>query len=55
MTEHLQLADLHAHLTPSIHPSIYWRIAHNQGFKLPKKDYYEFLEYVTLPIKKGQQ
>ncbi len=46
------LADLHAHLTTSIHPSIYWRIAHSQGFKLPKKDYHEFLEYVTLSINK---
>ncbi|MCL5010307.1 MAG: adenosine deaminase [Patescibacteria group bacterium] len=52
MTEKIGLADLHAHLTTSIHPSIYWRIAHSQGFKLPKKDYNEFLKYVSLSVNK---
>ena len=42
------LADLHAHLGASIHPSIYWQIAHDQGFKLPKKQYHEFIEYITI-------
>ncbi len=47
------LAELHAHLGASINPSVYWQIAHDQGFKLPKKDYHEFIEYVTLsPHKK---
>src|SRR3989344_4845287 len=48
------LAELHAHLGPSINPSIYWQIAHAQGFKLPKKDYQEFINYITLsPDKKA--
>lgn len=42
------LAELHAHLATSISPSIYWQIAHDQGFKLPKKEYREFIEYVML-------
>lgn len=47
------LAELHAHLAPSINPSVYWQIAHDAGFKLPKREFKEFLEYVTLsPDKK---
>ena len=47
------LAELHAHLGTSINPSVYWQIAHESGFKLPKKDYHEFINYVTLsPAKK---
>lgn len=42
------LAELHAHLSTAINPSVYWQIAHTQGFKLPKKEYTEFIEYITL-------
>src|ERR1700687_1466873 len=42
------LAELHAHLSASTHPSIYWQIAHDQGFKLPTKDYFEFVEHISL-------
>lgn len=42
------LAELHAHLSTSINPAVYWQIARSQGFKLPKKDYQEFIDYVTL-------
>lgn len=45
---HFPLAELHAHLAASIAPSIYWQIAHDQGFKLPKREYHAFIEYVTL-------
>lgn len=47
-----EYAELHAHLGASINPSIYWQIAHAQGFKLPKKDYREFIEYITLTPRK---
>lgn len=47
------LAELHAHLSTAINPSVYWQIAHTQGFKLPKKDYKEFIEYVTLSSEKS--
>ncbi len=46
------LADLHAHLATSISPSIYWQIAHDMGFKLPKRDYHEFIEHVMLSEKR---
>lgn len=42
------LAELHAHLATSINPSVYWQIAHSEGFKLPKRDYQEFIDYVML-------
>lgn len=42
------LAELHAHLSTAINPSIYWQIAHAAGFKLPKKEYKEFIDYITL-------
>jgi adenosine deaminase len=42
------LAELHAHLSASTHPSIYWQIAHDQGFKLPTKDYFEFVKHISL-------
>ncbi|MEN9407829.1 MAG: hypothetical protein RLZZ455_1045 [Candidatus Parcubacteria bacterium] len=46
------LAELHAHLGTSIKPSVYWQIAHAQGFKLPKREYQEFIDYVMLSPKK---
>lgn len=45
------LADLHVHTRPSIAPNIYWRLAHEQGIKLPKKDYQEFENYLRLSEK----
>lgn len=42
------LAELHAHLATSINPSVYWQIAHQEGFKLPKRDYDEFIKHVML-------
>lgn len=49
------LAELHAHLGTSINPAIYWQIAHAQGFKLPKKEYQEFINYITLSPQKKMQ
>ncbi len=46
------LAELHAHVGPSINPFIYWQIAHEQGFKLAKKSYQEFENQVTLSPEK---
>ncbi len=46
------LAELHAHLSTSINPAVYWQIARSQGFKLPKKNYQEFIDYVTLSPKR---
>ncbi|MGH7204427.1 MAG: adenosine deaminase [Candidatus Levyibacteriota bacterium] len=46
------LAELHAHIGPSINPFVYWQIAHEQGFKLAKKSYQEFENQVTLSPEK---
>lgn len=43
-----ELADLHAHLTSSISPAVYWHLAHSGGHKLPKSDYHDFADYITL-------
>jgi adenosine deaminase len=41
------LIDLHIHVGSSVAPHILWSIAHQQGFKLPFKSYWEFREMVT--------
>ena len=43
----LELADLHIHVGGAVAPHILWSIAHEQGFKLPVKTYWEFGELVT--------
>jgi adenosine deaminase len=43
-----KLADLHAHIAPSIPPSVYWHIAQSEGYKLSKRDYHEFVDFVVL-------
>jgi adenosine deaminase len=46
------LCDLHIHIGASVAPHILWSIAHDQGFKLPVKDYWEFVELVTVDPRK---
>lgn len=43
-----ELCELHFHLGQSVEPHILWSIAHEQGIKLPSKDYWEFYDLVTL-------
>lgn len=43
-----ELAELHFHLGQSVEPHVLWAIAHEQGIKLPSKDYWEFYDLVTL-------
>lgn len=47
----LQLAELHTHVGASVSPTMLWEMAHNQGIKLPTKDYWEFEKLVTLQQK----
>jgi len=42
-----ELIDLHIHVGGAVAPHILWSIAHQQGFKLPVKDYFEFVELIT--------
>jgi adenosine deaminase len=46
------LCDLHIHVGASVAPHIMWAIAHSQGFKLPTKDYFEFVDLITVNPKK---
>jgi adenosine deaminase len=41
------LADLHLHVGGAVAPHVLWSIAHQQGYKLPAKNYWEFAELVT--------
>jgi adenosine deaminase len=42
------LAELHAHISTSISPTILWEIAHESGFKLPKPEFAEFRDHIML-------
>src|SRR3989338_6286489 len=46
-----ELAELHFHLGQAVDPHILWSIAHEQGIKLPSKDYWDFHKLVTLEEK----
>lgn len=41
------LIDLHIHVGGSVAPHVLWSIAHQQGFKLPVKNYFDFVELIT--------
>ena len=42
-----ELIDQHIHVGGAVAPHILWSIAHQQGFKLPVKDYWEFVDLIT--------
>ena len=42
-----ELADLHIHVGGAVAPHVLWSIAHDQGFKLPVADYWEFKELIS--------
>src|SRR3989344_3724126 len=42
------LPELHAHIGSSIAPHVYWHLANSEGFKLPKRDYHEFVNHIVL-------
>ena len=46
------LIDLHIHAGGSVAPHILYGIAMQQGFKLPTKDYWEFVELITVKPEK---
>ncbi len=47
-SEFKNLTDLHSHLGSSTPPYDLWEMAHEQGIKLPKKNYWEFIKMVTI-------
>ncbi len=44
----VELTELHAHLGFSVSPTMLWELAHDQGLKLPTKDYWKFEKLVTI-------
>ena len=42
------LAELHTHLGGSVQPAVMWSLAHEQGIALPVKDYWDFVDLVTV-------
>ncbi len=48
LTSRTRLAELHVHLGSSVDPAVMWEIAHAQGIRLPKKNYWEFVDMVTV-------
>ncbi|HLD60723.1 MAG TPA: hypothetical protein VJA27_01140, partial [Patescibacteria group bacterium] len=49
--ERVPLADLHSHMGGAVAAPILWTLAHEQGIKLPTKDYWQFEKMVT--VQKG--
>ncbi|MDO8506840.1 MAG: hypothetical protein Q7S41_04435 [Candidatus Limnocylindria bacterium] len=39
---------MHVHLGGSVDPAALWGIAHQQGIRLPTKDYWEFVDLITV-------
>ena len=50
----IPLAELHCHLGGAVTPAIMWGIAHQQGIKLPTKDYWEFRDIITVSPTRGR-
>jgi len=42
------LADLHTHVGGAVDAAIMWTLAHEQGIKLPTRDYWQFYKLVTI-------
>lgn len=49
----LELTELHTHVGASVSPTMLWEMAHNQGIKLPTKDYWAFERMITLQHKEN--
>lgn len=41
-------AELHTHLGAAVHPVVLWTIAHEQGIKLPAKNFWDFEAMITM-------
>jgi adenosine deaminase len=48
----IELTDLHIHLGGGVAPHILWSLAHQQGFKLPVANYWEFVDFITIDPQK---
>ncbi len=42
------LAELHTHLGGSVDPAVMWTLAHEQGIALPVKDFWDFVDLISV-------
>ena len=42
------LTELHSHVGGAVAPEIMWSIAHQQGIRLPTKDYWQFVDLISV-------
>lgn len=52
MNRQTDLVDLHIHVGGAVAPHVLWAIAHDHGFKLPVKSYWDFCDLVYADPKK---
>ncbi len=43
-----EFVELHTHLGGAVDPATMWTIAHSQGIRLPTKDYWDFVDLITV-------
>jgi adenosine deaminase len=43
-----ELIELHSHVGGAVDPAIMWSIAHQQGIRLPTKDYWQFVDLISV-------
>jgi adenosine deaminase len=46
--DYYELTELHVHVGSGVSPEIMWSLAHSQGIKTTGKDYWKFLETITV-------
>lgn len=51
MFNNLSLTELHVHVGSSVDPPMMWEIAHEQGIRLPTKNYWQFKKLITIEKK----
>ncbi len=44
----LSLTELHVHVGSAVDPAVMWSIAHSQGIRLPTKNYWDFVDLITV-------
>ena len=48
LDERPELTELHSHVGGAVAPEIMWSIAHQQGIRLPTKDYWQFVDLISV-------
>ena len=48
LDERPEMTELHSHVGGAVAPEIMWSIAHQQGIRLPTKDYWQFVDLISV-------